>query len=45
MVDRVEGFLQFVFNFVFDGINRCFSGTTLTPELDDEHLKVIVEKF
>jgi hypothetical protein len=43
MVDRVEGFLQFVFNFVIDGINRCFNGTS--ADLDDEHLRIIVEKF
>jgi len=43
MIDKVEGFLQFVFNFVIDGINRCFNGAS--TELDDEHLRVIVEKF
>ena len=43
MVDRVEGFLQFVFNFVIDGINRCFNGTS--ADLDDEHFRIIVEKF
>lgn len=43
MVDRVEGFLQFVFNFVVDGVTRCFSSSS--EEIDDEHLKVIVQKF
>ena len=43
MVDRVEGFMQFVFNFVIDGINRCLNG--ISADLEDEHLRVIVEKF
>lgn len=43
MIENVEGFLQFVFNFVVDGVNRCFTGET--DEIEDEHLKVISMKF
>jgi hypothetical protein len=43
MVEHVEGFLHFVFNFVIDGVNRCFTGDS--AEIEDEHLKVIKQKF
>lgn len=43
MVDHVDGFLTFVFNFVIDGVTRCLTGTT--DEIEDEHLKIIKDKF
>jgi hypothetical protein len=43
MTDHVEGFFHFVFNFVIDGVNRCLVGDN--PEIQDEHLIIIKEKF
>jgi chemotaxis signal transduction protein len=43
MIDNVEGLMQFVFNFVVDGVNRCMTGET--DQIEDEHLQKIMEKF
>lgn len=43
LLDNVEGFIQFVFNFCIDGINRCFTGTS--EAIEDEHLLIIMQRF
>ena len=43
LIENVDGFLQFVFNFVIDCVNRCATGDS--ADVEDDYVKSIIEKF